>query len=610
MKKAKSILGLTVCAALAASALPMNIIADAANADDVLYGTMKIPYAEFYAAELEGVANSNNLDAVSSATNRHSLETGAGQMLEGVWSEAVSDAGVNKAGNEIKSKLYGVVYPVEIKKADLDALGEDNYGFTELTAQPASYKQATVSGGSVKFSKVIDSTPETVEGSAALNTATPWGDYLLNVTGKPSGVIYGIILDTADGDRYALRHEQNIWRGGEFAWSSGIKTVEAHGNYLEYESFVSLMGKTITGVDYITPDGYVSVDVGSVYVPVKFEGGVSVVNTAVSAGKAEIVRTDVPADFKAEYSVAGLDAQFEGDSFTFENASVGSYTLTAKDTSGKYADLTAAFELTTADMPAAYDDENGALTAAEGFTDEQLAAYVANITSVTVDGTEYAASGKRATVIVKADGTLDTEAAPFAEGEEFEVTVKSAGYTTDLTFTYSTKAEEDKPADPTDPVTPVDDDKPTDTDPVTPADDDKPTDTDPVTPVDDDKPADTDTPADDETTEDEDKSAEKSADDETTKGEDKPDDSETSADEDNTTDDETTSESDKFRKGDVNGDGKVDVTDVVRIAAYVKSVKGLDDDELVRADINGDGKIDVSDISKLAAYLKGIKPLD
>ncbi len=112
MKKAKSILGLTVCAALAASALPMNIIADAATGDEVLYGTMKIPYAEFYAAELEGASNVNVLDAVSSATDRKSLMTGAGQMFEGAWSEAVTDAGVNGAGNEIKAKIYGVVYPV------------------------------------------------------------------------------------------------------------------------------------------------------------------------------------------------------------------------------------------------------------------------------------------------------------------------------------------------------------------------------------------------------------------------------------------------------------------------------------------------------------------
>lgn len=438
MKKAKSILGLTVCAALAASALPMNIIADAATGDEVLYGTMKIPYAEFYAAELEGASNVNVLDAVSSATDRKSLMTGAGQMFEGAWSEAVTDAGVNGAGNEIKAKIYGVVYPVAITKADLDALGENNYGFAELTAQPVSYKQATVSGGNVTFSKVIDSAPETVEGSAKLSTSTPWGDYLLNVTGKPSGIIYGIIIDTADGDKYALRHEQNIWRGGEFSWSSGIKTVEAHGNYLEYENFVTLMGKTVTDVQFITADGYVTVDVGNVYIPVKFDGGVSVANTAVSAGKADIVKDGVPADYKADYSVEGLEAQFDGDSFTFENASAGSYTLTVKDANGKYAELSASFQLTTADMPAVYDDEKGALTTAEGFTEEDLNNFIKNISSVSVEGKAYSASGRGATKIVGTDGVIIDSAAPFADNKDsYEIEVTATGFENKLSFTYS-----------------------------------------------------------------------------------------------------------------------------------------------------------------------------
>lgn len=60
-------------------------------------------------------------------------------------------------------------------------------------------------------------------------------------------------------------------------------------------------------------------------------------------------------------------------------------------------------------------------------------------------------------------------------------------------------------------------------------------------------------------------------------------------------------------KGDVNGDGEVNVADINAIASHLKGVKKLNNEEQKNADINGDGKIDVSDISDVAATIKGIK---
>ena len=65
------------------------------------------------------------------------------------------------------------------------------------------------------------------------------------------GTIYGIVLKTDDGSEYGMRHLENIWRD-QIAWSSGIKTVESHGNTLKYAQYESLMGKTIKEVTYIT----------------------------------------------------------------------------------------------------------------------------------------------------------------------------------------------------------------------------------------------------------------------------------------------------------------------------------------------------------------------
>lgn len=63
-------------------------------------------------------------------------------------------------------------------------------------------------------------------------------------------------------------------------------------------------------------------------------------------------------------------------------------------------------------------------------------------------------------------------------------------------------------------------------------------------------------------------------------------------------------------RGDVNGDGEVNVTDVVLVAAHVKNIKALDSASQKRADVNYDGDINVTDIIKIAAHVKGLKSLN
>ena len=74
-------------------------------------------------------------------------------------------------------------------------------------------------------------------------------------------------------------------------------------------------------------------------------------------------------------------------------------------------------------------------------------------------------------------------------------------------------------------------------------------------------------------------------------------------------DTDTPAEPDKPKTllGDLNGDGSINVADISLLAAHVKGVKELKDEEL--GDINGDGSINVADISKVAAHVKGIKEL-
>lgn len=57
-------------------------------------------------------------------------------------------------------------------------------------------------------------------------------------------------------------------------------------------------------------------------------------------------------------------------------------------------------------------------------------------------------------------------------------------------------------------------------------------------------------------------------------------------------------------KGDLNGDGKVNVVDVAKANAHAKKTVNIEDYELLCADINGDGKVNVVDVAKMNAHAK------
>ena len=63
------------------------------------------------------------------------------------------------------------------------------------------------------------------------------------------------------------------------------------------------------------------------------------------------------------------------------------------------------------------------------------------------------------------------------------------------------------------------------------------------------------------------------------------------------------------KKGDINGDGEINVTDISMAAAHVKGKKSLSASQIEKADVNGDGSVTVTDISLISAHVKGIKKL-
>ena len=445
------------------------------------YVLMNIPYAAFYKAETTN--NEVEVDAFTSATLNKTRTTGL--------------SGGSYHANEDGSKIDGITYAVKVDSSvdltkykevkDTDKVeitvtnrgktstttleGKDTlfqnetYAYYPLTETPANYKEVSLDeNGNLVFSEVKGQEAKALTGvTAELLTRSSYGDYQLNLDGLPkdeitSSNVNAVVVKTTDGTAYGMRHLENIWRGNELAWSTGY-TDSVHGCPTSSAHYASMMGKTIDSIEYYTTNGLYTIDIEDLYVPVKFakaEDAVKVADADISAGKTTI-DLNLQDDFDPEYIVDGLDVTVEGNVLTYKKATTGreaasvdpgKYTLTVKDKNGKYADIVTSFILTTADMPATYDRENKKLVEAEGFEADALSAYIGNISSVNVDGTDYKASGRGAVQIIDKDGTIKTDAAPFKDavaGTEFQITVTSTGYTIPLTFTYKVAGETPAP---------------------------------------------------------------------------------------------------------------------------------------------------------------------
>ena len=63
-------------------------------------------------------------------------------------------------------------------------------------------------------------------------------------------------------------------------------------------------------------------------------------------------------------------------------------------------------------------------------------------------------------------------------------------------------------------------------------------------------------------------------------------------------------------KGDINGDGKISVLDIVKIQRLIVGLDSLDSTATAACDLNGDGKVSVLDIVKLQRHIVGIEMIN
>ena len=340
-----------------------------------------------------------------------------------------------------------------------DTLFENaSYAYYPLTEEPANYKEVSADeNGKLVFGEVKGKEAEALTGvKAELLTKSSYGDYQLNLDGLPEDKITAsnvnaVVVKTTDGTAYGMRHLENIWRVSELAWATGFTTA-VHNCPTSSEHYKAMMGQHIDKVTYYTANGIYEIPVGGekgLYVPVKFDtSAVAVADAELKDGETSVATTIsgliLPEGFDAEYTVEGATASVKGEKLILKDVKKGAYTLTITDKSGKYAPISFRFEVYAETMPAAYNEnsEKPGLAKAAGATDAEFADYIKNITSVSVNGKPYAVSGRNAVKLFNDDGTLITDAAPFAEGDSFEIVVTATGYK-DLSFVYKKAAKED-----------------------------------------------------------------------------------------------------------------------------------------------------------------------
>ena len=487
--------GLTVAMAAAMLAGPVSVPAvfnngvsvvkaDETNKGQDVYVLMNIPYADFYKAELNK-KNTVKVDATTSATKtktRSTLANGSyhadntGEHISGITYPVKIKAGTDLSNLKQITDASKVSITVNMKGKETtteykgkDALFESaDYSYYELgTTAPAYYKELTVNeNGSYSFGKTT-ATEKTVEGAAIekFKTSSKYGDYQLNLnfdkvadSDQISGntKVLAAVITTTDGTQYGLRHVENIWKGTEFAWGTGF-TTQSHGCPISGEHYASMMGKTIDAVTYYTENGVVKYDIDDTYVPYKFDtSAFKVENADVTSGSAKVTVPTLPKAYDAEYAVEGLtNVSVENGTLKYNATGVkpGQYTLNVTDKSSKYVPFSTSFTLTTDNVVAVYNNnvKAPALVAAKDVQADDFANFVKNIQKVSVNGKEYAASGKGAVKLINEDGTLVTTADALKAEGTYNIVVTATGYNKTLEFTYTNKSDTTatKPSDAT-----------------------------------------------------------------------------------------------------------------------------------------------------------------
>lgn len=501
----KRIGSVAMASVLVASSCATALAQATNNTNDYVYGTVNLPYADYYYGELNTVPQD--------ATLQLTADDKAKSLREDGYLDTISSATTSKwkmygptyysphENNDGGGYIYGVgncsvAIPKTLYTEAKELLSSENKtqcnnplldivsNFTENENQaaPSEYK---ILNGDGTLTATYDTEVKHIDATTTSSIAnnTTYGHYQLDITddnlpdkNDMEGAIFEAIDNNGNVSKYALLHSDNLWfQSGHIAFAIKDNFVVHSANTLKYKQFADIEGKTITKVKYFVRGGADLEYTTNLYCKylLNNEQGFTSSGDTVFADNAKISFTpNVPTDsnyvlssvtFGRTTLTPNVDYTYENNVLTIkdtENTAIGTYTLTYSD--AKYANTSTTVQFTSTLKDGDVTIENNQIKI-NG--DVPVFDYVKGITSITVNGNKLRSSNG----IFNDDGTVNFDAVikfhgqsiiPFPEDGDYNIIVTSSGYPT-VSGTVTKKSEPIEPTNPS--IT-----EPSSTEPTTP----------------------------------------------------------------------------------------------------------------------------------------------
>ena len=419
-----------------------------AEKSDYVFVKMTVPYADFYYGELKDIAPEEGkdlkaqLDAEDKVTKDGFRETGmydsaSSPTKEKVEKFVMADTAVEGEGSVYRGiKHVNVAIPKSLYEDAKKALEEKKESKnalltlmgaieSEVSTEPKEYKVLNSDG---TLSKTQGTTNEAKDTEAEITTTSSYGNYEIEVSGLDidSEIVQAAILETKDGAKYGLKHEDNIWvKPEELAFSAVAFEDTNHKAQKEFKRFEDIQDKDIVKITYFL------MDEDDVDVPVNLH-----------VKKIAPAEYKVSGDEKVSYSPEGTKVNYQ------LSTGEDSYALGKEMTPGKYQLVFSNDKLTDVSFKVLVESglkaedfhfENNKLSLAENADQLTIANYIASTSSATIGEQEFkGGSGRRfGKNIFNEDGSVNTEASYKKDGQEvkyfdgpgtYPVTIKADGY--------------------------------------------------------------------------------------------------------------------------------------------------------------------------------------
>lgn len=409
--------------------------------DVYVYGTVNLPYADFYYGELNAVAESARLnltaadkvteagyreagqyDAVSSATTSKSTRFGTTYYSQ--TDSGVEILGIKDVNIAVPKKLYDMAVTAAksgetCNNQVLDIVSSMTVA-EDGAAVPAEYK---VLNGDGTLTAMVTTSMADNSAAASITTNSRYGDYQITVTSDylpTTDDMFGVVVETASGKKYGMAHLENLWlRTGEIAFAVTDNFVEPHGNTVDSERYKSIVGETITRITYLVKDSEDIVIETSLKCKQLLDKDYQVTGSNAVYADGASVEMEVKAPDDSAYKLTSVtfggrkltpqtDYTYENSVLTIketENTGIGQYSLTYTDDT--YEDMTATVIFTSTFAEGSVTIKDNKLVLPEGL---ELSVYLNSIAAVSVDGRALRAPGNPGTTIFNADGSVNFDA--------------------------------------------------------------------------------------------------------------------------------------------------------------------------------------------------------